>query len=105
MLNNVPDDVRDDFVARIKAAGMSVSDAHETVDLAIHAINQAIETAQSIALRGSNSGVVIAATQLAFGLLSQVATAHAEGANVAARQFAKRHGVPVVDIGEKGGAG
>lgn len=100
-MNNIPDHVRDDFVEKMKAAGMPIADAHETVDLAIHAINSAIETAQNICRTGSHGGVIIAATQVAYGLLGQVAELHRQGAEMAARQLAEKMGVPIVPVGEQ----
>jgi hypothetical protein len=104
MIINLSPDMKADLVRQLIEAGCATSIAHETIDLAAHAIDTAIEAVKTVCQRGSMPQVVMSAHPLALGLLSTVAKVHAEAAETGARKVAEQLGMKIVVPNENEGS-
>ncbi len=102
MFVNVSESIRAGLVKQMVDAGCDSTIAHETIDLAAHAIDQAIETVKNVCQRASAPQVMMGAHPLALHLLSAAATAHAEAAETAAKKAAGIMGLKTVIITDTG---
>ena len=102
MFVNVSPEIRDGLVKQMIDAGCSISIAHETIDLAAHAIDQAIETVRVTCKRASSPFTMMSAQILALQMLETVAKIHAEAAAVAADKIGASMGIKAVVISGEG---
>ncbi len=102
MFSNVSQPIRDGLVKQMVDAGCDRAIANETIDLAVHAVDTAIETVKTICQRGSVPQVLMSAHPLALSLLSAAAKVHSDAATTGARIAAAALGIQTVMISAPG---
>lgn len=95
MIENISPAMRRQLVGQLVNQGCKPAHAEEIIDLAAHAVDQAIETVTTVCKQASCFQTMASSHQMAFALLSATAEVHGEGVTKAVEKTAGARGINV----------